>query len=201
MATGLFDERCDLRCDSRSFFLSLASVTAAALLGRAGGRASGEGGVGGVRARRGRGRGSGRAGRGGTESALAPVQRPNTRATRRTSDAPLSSADRRLLVALGKDGRRVGADDAALVLDRLARALLGHLLRDALLVDAAEDGRPRDLARVLALQEERLLLRGHEAVRGDGAGWAWAWLRTVREGNRCGTRRRVRKGCGRGGAR
>jgi hypothetical protein len=41
------------------------------------------------------------------------------------------------LVALGHDGGEVSADDAALRLDRLAAALLGDLLGDALLVGAA----------------------------------------------------------------
>lgn len=52
------------------------------------------------------------------------------------------------------------------MLDRLLGALLGDLLSDTLLVDATVDDSPGDLARVLALKEERLLLRGDEAVRG-----------------------------------
>lgn len=68
------------------------------------------------------------------------------------------------LVSLGQDGRQVGTDDTTLSLDVLARTLLGDLLGDSLLVDTTVDGGPRDLTRVLALEEERLLLRGDEAV-------------------------------------
>ena len=50
------------------------------------------------------------------------------------------------------------ADDATLVLDVLARALLCDLLCDALLVHATEDDGPGDLARVLALVRQRLAL-------------------------------------------
>ena len=65
-------------------------------------------------------------------------------------------ADSRGLVALRDDRGEIGADDAALVLHGAARALLRDLLRDALLVHAAVDLRPGDLARVLALEEQRL---------------------------------------------
>jgi hypothetical protein len=68
-----------------------------------------------------------------------------------------------LLVTLGEDGREVGTDDTTLSLDGLAGTLLGDFLGDTLLVDAPVDGSPGDLARVLALKEERLLLRGNEA--------------------------------------
>ena len=79
-------------------------------------------------------------------------------------DSPLSGTDLGLLLTLGLDGGNVGADDTTVGLDGLARPLLGLLLADALLVDAAVDDGPGDLARVLALQEERLLLRRREAV-------------------------------------
>lgn len=79
-------------------------------------------------------------------------------------DSPLGGTDLGLLLTLGLDGGNVGADDTTVGLDGLARPLLGLLLADALLVDAAVDDGPGDLARVLALQEERLLLRRREAV-------------------------------------
>lgn len=82
-------------------------------------------------------------------------------------NAPLGSANLGLLVPLGEDGRKVGADDTTLVLDGLLGALLGDLLGDTLLVDAAVDDGPSDLARVLALKEEGFLLRGDEAVGGQ----------------------------------
>ena len=44
-----------------------------------------------------------------------------------------------------------------------AGALLGNLLRDALLVHATVNLRPGDLTGVLALEEERLILRGGKA--------------------------------------
>ena len=49
-------------------------------------------------------------------------------------------------------------DGSTLVLDVLARALLGALLRDALLVHVAGDDRPGDVARVIALVRQRLAL-------------------------------------------
>lgn len=49
-------------------------------------------------------------------------------------------------------------DDGALVLDGPARPLLGHLLRDALLVHAAEEDGPCDAAGVFALHEQALAL-------------------------------------------
>jgi hypothetical protein len=48
----------------------------------------------------------------------------------------------------------------------LPAPLLGDFLSDTLLVDASVDGGPGDLARVLALKEEGLLLRGDETERG-----------------------------------
>lgn len=78
-------------------------------------------------------------------------------------NVPLGSADLGLLVSLGEDGRKIGTDNATLVLDRLLGALLGNLLGDTLLVHAAVDDSPGDLAGVLALEEEGLLLRGNEA--------------------------------------
>ena len=72
-------------------------------------------------------------------------------------------ADSRGLVALRDDRGEIGADDAALVLHGAAGALLGDLLRDTLLVHAPVDLRPGDLAGVLALEEERLILRSGKA--------------------------------------
>jgi hypothetical protein len=62
------------------------------------------------------------------------------------------------LVAPCGDGSEVGADDTTLVLHGAARALLRDLLRDTLLVHPTVHLRPGDLAGVLALQEERLIL-------------------------------------------
>lgn len=76
---------------------------------------------------------------------------------------PCGSADLGGLVSSCCDGREVGANDATLVLYGAAGALLCDLLRDALLVHAAVHLRPGDLARVLALQEERLILARREA--------------------------------------
>ncbi len=59
------------------------------------------------------------------------------------------------LVALGGDGGKISTDDATLVLHRSARALLGDLFCDTLLVHATVHLCPGDLARVFALQEER----------------------------------------------
>lgn len=75
---------------------------------------------------------------------------------------PLGCADLRGLVPASSNGSEVGTNDSALVLDGLARPLLGNLLRDTLLVHAPVNYCPGDLARVLALQEERLGLRGRE---------------------------------------
>ena len=61
------------------------------------------------------------------------------------------------------DGGKVGTDDTTLVLHSLARPLLGNLLRNTLLVHATVDLSPGDLARVFALEEERLILGGGEA--------------------------------------
>ena len=79
-------------------------------------------------------------------------------------DAPLCLPDLGLLVLPGQDARQVGTDNTTLVLDGLARALLGDLLSNTLLVDATVDDGPGDLARVLALEEEGLLLRSDEAA-------------------------------------
>lgn len=91
------------------------------------------------------------------------------------SNAPLRIPDLRLLVPLRENGREVGSNDTTLVLDRLPAPLLGDLLRNTLLVDTAEDDSPRDLARVLALEEEGLLLGGDEATRDRSAGVEWGW--------------------------
>lgn len=89
---------------------------------------------------------------------------PSANPGERERDSPLGGTDLGLLLTLGLDGGNVGADDTTVGLDGLARPLLGLLLADALLVDAAVDDGPGDLARVLALQEERLLLRRREAA-------------------------------------
>ena len=67
------------------------------------------------------------------------------------------------LVPLRGDGGKVGTNDPTLVLHGAPGALLRNLLRDTLLVHASVDLRPGDLARVLALEEERLILGGREA--------------------------------------
>lgn len=79
------------------------------------------------------------------------------------SGVTLSLTNLGLLVTLGQDGREIGTDDTTLSLDGLAGTLLGDFLSDTLLVDATVDGGPGDLARVLALKEEGLLLGGDEA--------------------------------------
>lgn len=68
-----------------------------------------------------------------------------------------------LLVSASVDLLERGTDDTALVLDGLARALLGHLLGDTLLVKSAVGDSPGDLTGVLALQEERLVLGADKA--------------------------------------
>ena len=73
------------------------------------------------------------------------------------------STDLGLLVAAGVDLLERGTNDTTLVLDSLARALLGNLLGDALLVESAVDDSPGDLTGVLALQEKRLVLRADKA--------------------------------------
>lgn len=75
---------------------------------------------------------------------------------------PLGSTDLQRLVPLGGNGSKVGADDTTLVLHGLARPLLCDLLCDTLLVHPPVHLCPGDLARVLALQEERLILGGGE---------------------------------------
>jgi hypothetical protein len=76
-----------------------------------------------------------------------------------------SGTDLGLLVALGADGLPGSTDDGTLVLDGAAGALLGNLLRDTLLVHAAEKDGPGDLTGVLALQEQRLGLAIDETER------------------------------------
>lgn len=68
-----------------------------------------------------------------------------------------------LLVAAGVDLLERGTDDTTLVLDGLARALLGDLLGDTLLVESSVNDSPGDLTGVLALQEERLVLGADKA--------------------------------------
>lgn len=67
------------------------------------------------------------------------------------------------LVLLRGDGGQVQTDDAPLMLDGTAGALLGNLFSNTLLVHPAVHLRPCDLARVLALQEERLVFGCSEA--------------------------------------
>ena len=67
------------------------------------------------------------------------------------------------LVPPCRDGGKISTDDTTLVLHSAARALLGNLLRDTLLVHATVDLGPGDLTGVLALEEERLILGGGEA--------------------------------------
>lgn len=74
-----------------------------------------------------------------------------------------SGTDLGLLVPTSGNAVEGGTDDGTLVLDGAARTLLGSLLADALLVHAAGEDRPGDLARVLALEEEGLALRRDEA--------------------------------------
>ncbi|KAI3483990.1 hypothetical protein L1887_53004 [Cichorium endivia] len=73
------------------------------------------------------------------------------------------STDLGLLVAAGVDHVERSADNATLVLDSLARALLGDLLGDTLLVKTTVHSGPGNLTGVLALQEERLVLRADKA--------------------------------------
>lgn len=62
------------------------------------------------------------------------------------------------------DGSKIGANNASLNLDALLASLLGDLLSNALAVSAAEDLGPCELARVFALEEQRLFLGSDEAV-------------------------------------
>lgn len=75
----------------------------------------------------------------------------------------LLCADGSGLVAAGSDSGEVGADDTALVLHGLARALLRDFLGDALLVHLAIDYCPGDFAGILALQKQRCIFRGGKA--------------------------------------
>jgi hypothetical protein len=83
------------------------------------------------------------------------------------SDSSLTcgSTDFRLLCTLGTDGVPGSTDDSAVVLDSTTRALLGNLLRNALLVHATVDNSPVDLARVQTLQEIGLALAVNETER------------------------------------
>lgn len=74
-----------------------------------------------------------------------------------------SSSHLGLLVSAGGDGLERGTDDSSLVLNSLARALLGNLLGDTLLVHATVEDGPGKLTGVLALEEERLALARVEA--------------------------------------
>lgn len=62
------------------------------------------------------------------------------------------------LIAVGSGGSKVGTDDTTLVLHGAARVSLRGLLSETFLVYAAGYLGPRDLARVFALEEERLVL-------------------------------------------
>ena len=66
---------------------------------------------------------------------------------------PLLCADGSGLVAAGSDSGEVSANDTALVLHGLARALLRDFLGDALLVHLTIDYCPGDFAGILALQK------------------------------------------------
>lgn len=66
------------------------------------------------------------------------------------------------LVPLRGDGSEVSTDDTTLVLHGLARAFLGNLLSDTLLVHATVNNSPGDLAGVLALEEEGGIFGGGE---------------------------------------
>lgn len=68
-----------------------------------------------------------------------------------------------LLVAAGVDLLERSTNDTTLVLDGLARALLGDLLSNSLLVESSVNDGPGDLTGVLALQEERLVLGADKA--------------------------------------
>lgn len=68
-----------------------------------------------------------------------------------------------LLVSAGVDDIERGTDNSALVLDSLARALLGHFLSDTLLMKTSVHGGPCNLAWVLALQEQRLVLGANKS--------------------------------------
>lgn len=68
-----------------------------------------------------------------------------------------------LLVAAGVDLVERSTDDTTLVLDGLARALLGDLLGHTLLAKTTVSNGPGDLTGVLALQEEGLILGADKA--------------------------------------
>lgn len=77
--------------------------------------------------------------------------------------SPLLCTDGGGLVPPCGDGSEVSTDDTTLVLHSSARALLGNLLRDTLLVHATVHLSPGNLTGVLALQEKRLILGVGEA--------------------------------------
>lgn len=64
------------------------------------------------------------------------------------------------LVSLSQDTLQVGTNtnDTTLVLNGLARTLLGHFFCDTLLVHSSEDLCPSDLAWVFALEEKGFIL-------------------------------------------
>jgi len=62
------------------------------------------------------------------------------------------------LITESGDGREVGANNATLVLDGAAGALLGGLLGKTLLVSTSEESCPGNATGVLALAEKRLRL-------------------------------------------
>lgn len=68
-----------------------------------------------------------------------------------------------LLVSASVDLLERSTNDTTLVLDSLARALLGNFLGDTLLVESAVDDSPGNLTGVLALQEQRLVLGADKA--------------------------------------
>jgi hypothetical protein len=71
---------------------------------------------------------------------------------------PLLCPDQCTLIALCSNGRKVRANNAALVFYSSTRPLLRDLLRDALFVHATVMNSPCNLARVLALQKKRFTL-------------------------------------------
>lgn len=69
-----------------------------------------------------------------------------------------SSSHLWLLVSSGSNSIKGGTNNGTLVLDGPARALLGSLLSDTLLVHSAAEEGPCDLSWVLSLQKEGLAL-------------------------------------------
>ena len=74
-----------------------------------------------------------------------------------------SSTNLGLLVSASVDLLERSTNDTTLVLDSLARSLLGDLLGHSLLVESSVSDGPSDLTGVLALQEERLVLGADKA--------------------------------------